>query len=92
MITIVSTNNGINVDFNGYFTSGVSDTKNGYWVKSAIRRVLNYGSYIEVRSDDGNAWLLNLDGSQELYGVDSVDTVVPTDIDHLYQLLVHILA
>jgi hypothetical protein len=86
MITIASTANGVNVDFNGYFPIKVN-TKNGYWAKGAIHRVLNHGTYIEIKSGD-DSWLLNLDESDELFGVDSVDTVAPTDMDHLYTLLI----
>lgn len=86
MITIISSANGINVNFNGYFDTNKTDTKNGYWVKGAIKRVLNHGTYLEIKSDD-DSWLLNLDGSSELFGVDTVDTVEPNSIDHLYALI-----
>ena len=91
MISVTSTANGVNVDFNGYFADGKIDTKNGYWAKGAVQRVLNHGTYIEIKSL-GDSWLLNTDGTQDLLGVATVDAVVPTDIDHLYSLLIGALA
>ena len=91
MITITTSTNGISVDFNGYFTSGKTHTKMGYWSKRSISRVLNHDSYIEVVALD-DAWLINLDGSDDLFGVGSVDAQAPSSIDDLHAKLVSALA
>ena len=91
MITITGTTNGVKVDFNGYYDSGAVKTKMGYWAKGSVRRVLNYGDYIEVNGLS-DSWILNVDGNNKLLGVDAVDGIAPADIDHLYQLLTGVLS
>lgn len=90
MITITSTTAGIKVDFNGYFEAGLTNVKTGYWAKSTIGRVLNHGTYIEIIAL-GDSWLLNLDGSDNLFGIESVDGATPTTLDDLYTKFVEAL-
>ena len=89
MITIVSTTNGVDVDFNSYFPARVN-AKKGYWSRESITRVIHHGSYIEVKSLDDD-WLLNLDGSDNLLAVGAVDAATPTDLDDLYSKLVAVI-
>lgn len=90
MITVTTTTNGITVDFNGYYTDGRTNVKTGYWSKASISRVLNHGSYIEVIALN-DAWLVNLDGSEDLFGIGSVNGVTPQTIDELHTKLVEAL-
>ena len=90
MITITSSANGFNVDFNGYFDSGRVDVKNGYWSKQSISRIYNHGSYIEIKCLDSD-WLLNVDESDDLFGVSGVEGQTPVSVDDLYNKIMAVM-
>ena len=90
-VVVTSTANIIKVDF-GIYAGTFTPYQKAIFHKNVISfQTPAAGGFVRVEDRQGQNWAVSFDGAGESLQVDSVDGVVPTDNDDLYNLLIGLL-
>lgn len=93
-ITVTSTTKTINVDFGVYggalVNSGIVPLKRAFSVEFIVFSLTNQGFIEATTTYNELTFPVSVTGVPGTFKVGSVNGVVPTDLDHLYELLLTI--
>lgn len=96
-ITAISTTNSINVDFGVYggviVSTGKVPNKRCFRKEHIVFSLVENGAYIEAQTIYNDlSFPISYNGATGTFKVDSIDSVTPTDNNHLYSLLIALIS